>query len=228
CGAGYHLVRDANNCCGYYCAPDDCANVACPATAYQCPAGYRLDTSYPDCCGKCVYDDQSRSCTSNNDCLAGEVCSTSSGACMPPPGCDPNSGCLGGPVCYGVCQSNCPAYAYPTTACAGYWQTPGRDQNGCPLPPECTCYDGTVSRHGACPNHCSMPMLPPVDCTSMACQSGYHCESGYPYCCGGCVADGSCLYTGSNKSTGAACASVTCQPGMHEALDANCCPTCRT
>jgi hypothetical protein len=247
CEPGYHLVQDPSSCCAYRCEPSDCSAVACPEHATsECPAGYRWDFTYPNCCGTCVRDENTTPtyCADSLDCPPEQICSDECAFRE----CDASNGCTdpaSPSACYGVCKPAdhvCEPYAHPTTECAGYWDSAGRDEYGCPLPPVCYCFDGTISRDGTCPDRCDnvtcadptssggaggVPGEDQAALTAGSCPTGYHWESGYPYCCGACVPDGQCWTApDGTTSNGTVCESVTCAAGFHKEIAADCCETC--
>jgi hypothetical protein len=227
CGDGYILVQDPSDCCTYRCEPTDCTAVMCPQPATSdCPPGYTWRAGeYPYCCGGCYPDNEPTYCTADRPCPEGYECSQDSVCdCRPDSsgGCSPDANCG-----FGYCKPigyQCPMYDQPNTRCDGWWDYGGRDAYGCPLPPVCYCWDGTVSRDGTCQDSCAA-----VDCAQMEirCEPGYHAEYGYPYCCGACVPDGECwTANGSTSSNGSVCADVVCDAGFHQEVGADCCPTC--
>ncbi len=207
CPEGSFMTQDPMNCCGYICEPTSCDMVMCPAIYIECPEGYGLDFTYPNCCGACVRQDDARYCTSSEECLEGEVCTTADGECSS--ACDPNTDMVCIEVCTGVCRlssTECPVYDPPAPeGCSGgTWKSPGYDEAGCPLPPVCFCGDGTAALDGVCGDSCG-----DVYCAMwfQECEAGYHMEYGYPYCCGACVPDagGTTCYSSQDCGQGEVC-----------------------
>jgi hypothetical protein len=197
----------------------------------ECPPGYETSYDFPHC-GACVPVDDTRYCFSDADCAVGEVC-TAADQCLMAPDCgcwaecDANGNCYevcADCACQGFCQPSgwtCPDDAFappaPEDCQGGRWGYPGRDANGCPLPPVCMCPDGSIALDGVCMDQCAL-----VDCApiTIACPEGSHLELEYPYCCGACVPDDPCAQ---NVHP---CAAVDCAPGYTcEATD-TCEATC--
>jgi hypothetical protein len=94
------------NACDYYASgggsgsTNGAPTYACPEVA--CAYGYEQAIDPTNCCPTCVPSTPG-GCLSTGDCPAGQYCSTETGACNPPPGCEPDNGtsCLS--VCYGEC-----------------------------------------------------------------------------------------------------------------------------
>jgi len=178
CPPGHDLVRDPSDCCGYHCEPRNCDAVLCPEIAIDCPQGYRLDTSFPNCCGQCVPIDP-EFCYSDFDCSDKERC-TAGDECLQPPCDDPNGACPTDFAYPDVCVGRCvprdhqcpdptttgntdpnsqdgsatdPGQTPPPDICEGWWERP-QDPNGCPLPPVCVCPDGSITKDGTCQDLC--------------------------------------------------------------------------
>lgn len=218
CPPGTNLQRSQDDCCGYECVPDDCSEIMCPLAVLYCPPGTHESYEEPYCCGTCVPDEPTE-CYSEQDCAAGRHCSVTDGDCFSP-GCDGSDASCSSPgVCAGICVPDdpieCPVYAAPEYfECDGEWTYGQTDSEGCPLPPQCLCPDGSVSWTGECHDVCAL-----VDCAQMIeeCPEGTEISFESPYCCGTCVSSdkGLCLDSGGDWDIG--CGNRGCTT-----MEANC------
>ncbi len=194
----------------------------------DCPAGFAREWDFPSC-GACVPVDDTRYCFSDFECAADEICTVDEECLFLDCGCygecDADGTCwetCTDCACQGICRPSdwiCPDLAPPVGECdGGFWDYPGRDEYGCPLPPICICYDGAFALDGLCVDTCANYDCPAVE---IICEPGFHTEFGYPYCCGICVPDDDC-WTASAEQ----CFAVDCAPGYHCEVGPACEPLC--
>jgi hypothetical protein len=203
CPEGYVAVRIPGDCCGYACEPVDCANIACPAVVPECPDGFALVSGPPECCPRC---EVVPNCSSDADCLPGEICSTSAGECRS--SCDA-AGAVCTDVCMGVCiPGNCPL----DFVC---------QDGSLPVGPNCTCFDDVCLLDFICQDG-SLPQgrecLCPSECLlDFICQDGSLPQGRDCVCPGAsgdiCYSDADCQSGVCSTSTGACDAPPGCEAG---------------